>query len=81
MFMTQEDLRAVIHKNPFQPFRLHIADGKSLRIPHPDFIIAGKHHVAFASETPNGSPGELNFVPYEQIARIELLPPKLRKAL
>jgi hypothetical protein len=78
--MTQEDLRGLIHREPFQPFRLHISDGKSLRVPHPDFILAGKHHVAIASETPSGSPGELNFVSYEHISRLELLPPKLRKA-
>lgn len=78
--MTQKDIRDVIHKNPFQPFRLHVVDGKSLRIPHPDFILAGTSHVAIASETPTGAPGELNFIPYEHIARIELLAPRTRKA-
>jgi hypothetical protein len=78
--MTQKDLRDLIHRMPFQPFRLHIADGKSLRVPHPDFLLAGTAHVAVATEAPGGTPGDFNFVPYEHLVRVELLPRKTRKA-
>lgn len=27
-----------MHAAPFQPFTIHVADGRSLPVPHPDFI-------------------------------------------
>jgi hypothetical protein len=36
--MTTEQLRRAIHANPFVPFSLRLADSRSLRVPHPDFI-------------------------------------------
>ena len=39
--MTVEELRKIIHSTPFRPFTLHLADGRGLRVPHPDFIAVG----------------------------------------
>jgi hypothetical protein len=39
--MTVEELRKIVHTSPFQPFTMHLADGKSVRVPHPDFIGIG----------------------------------------
>jgi hypothetical protein len=36
--MKLEELREVMHAAPFQPFTIHVADGRSLAVPHPDFI-------------------------------------------
>ena len=36
--MTKEALREAVHKEPFQPFVLHVADGRALTIPHRDFV-------------------------------------------
>ncbi|MEX2170407.1 MAG: hypothetical protein WD851_13920 [Pirellulales bacterium] len=36
--MTIEQLRNVHNANPFQPFTLHLADGRSFRVPHRDFL-------------------------------------------
>lgn len=36
--MKIEQLRAAMHAAPFQPFVIHVADGRSVRVPHPDFI-------------------------------------------
>jgi hypothetical protein len=36
--MTLEQIREVHHATPFRPFTLHTADGKSVRVPHPDFM-------------------------------------------
>jgi hypothetical protein len=36
--MKVERLREVMHAAPFQPFTIHLADGRSLAVPHPDFI-------------------------------------------
>ena len=36
--MTIEQLSTVHHAQPFQPFRLHMANGRSLDVVHPDFL-------------------------------------------
>jgi hypothetical protein len=80
MGMTQKDIRELLHYNPFQPFRLHLVDGKDLRVPHQDFVMATPAYVVVANELPGGVPGEINLVPYEQISRVEMLPRRTRKA-
>ncbi len=78
--VKMKDIRDLIHVAPFLPFRLHLADGKSLPVSHPDFVIVGGDLVVVANELPNGSPGELNFLPCEHIVRIEMAPRRTRKA-
>ena len=39
--MTIDELRKIVHAVPFQPFRLHLADGRAVQVPHPDFIAIG----------------------------------------
>jgi hypothetical protein len=36
--MKVAKLREVMHAAPFQPFTIHVADGRSIDVPHPDFI-------------------------------------------
>ncbi len=36
--MTAEQLRGMREANPFRPFTLHLADGRSLTVPHRDFV-------------------------------------------
>jgi hypothetical protein len=36
--MTTEELRGTLHKAPFEPFTMHLADGHSIHVPHPDFV-------------------------------------------
>jgi hypothetical protein len=36
--MTTEKLREVHRAQPFQPFTLHLADGRSLHVPHPEWF-------------------------------------------
>lgn len=36
--MTVEQLRATREAHPFRPFTLHLADGRSLRVPHRDYL-------------------------------------------
>jgi hypothetical protein len=67
-------------EQPFQPFRLHLADGKDLRVPHPDFALVAPEYVVVSNELPQGVPGDINIVPYEHIVRVEMLPRKMRRA-
>ena len=36
--MTAELLRAMREANPFRPFTIHLADGRTLAVPHRDFV-------------------------------------------
>jgi hypothetical protein len=36
--MTVDQLRSMREANPFRPFTIHLADGRSLRVPHRDFV-------------------------------------------
>ena len=36
--MTIEQIRKVHQARPFQPFDIHLADGRSLPVPHPEFL-------------------------------------------
>lgn len=36
--MTSEELGNMIHARPFQPFRIHMADGRNVLVGHPDFV-------------------------------------------
>jgi hypothetical protein len=36
--MTAEQLWAMREANPFRPFTIHLADGRTLAVPHRDFV-------------------------------------------
>jgi hypothetical protein len=36
--MTGEQVRSLYRAMPFAPFRVHMADGRSIDVPHPDFM-------------------------------------------
>lgn len=36
--MTLERLQTVHRAEPFRPFTLHLTNGRSLRVPHPEFL-------------------------------------------
>jgi hypothetical protein len=80
MGLTQKDIRDLVHQAPFKPFRLHLADGKDMRVPHPDFALVSDEFVVVAAELPGGVPGGISLVPYEHIVRVEMLSSK-RKAV
>jgi hypothetical protein len=31
-------VREALHRQPFEPFRIRLAEGRSLPVPHPDFV-------------------------------------------
>jgi hypothetical protein len=40
---TIEQVRSRMHAQPFQPFRVHLVDGRSDLVKHPDFIAVSTH--------------------------------------
>lgn len=39
--MDLQGLREALHRTPFEPFAIRLADGRSLGVPHPDFLAVG----------------------------------------
>lgn len=36
--MTAEQFRSLLRQQPFQPFTIRMADGRSFEVAHPDFV-------------------------------------------
>jgi hypothetical protein len=54
--MTLEYLRGAQQKQPFVPFLIHMADGSSFSVPHPDFIsMHPTGRLVFVHEPKGGS--------------------------
>ena len=39
--MTTEHVRTLYSAQPFQPFTIHMADGRSISVPHQEFLALG----------------------------------------
>jgi hypothetical protein len=37
--MISNELRQLVRSVPFRPLRLHLADGRHVDVPHPDYIL------------------------------------------
>jgi hypothetical protein len=51
--MTADQLRAMRESHPFRPFTIHLADGRSLAVPHRDFVSqspGGRTIIVYGSE-------------------------------
>ena len=49
--MTAETIRQFLKRQPFQPFRIHMNDGRALEVRHPDFVVLppGWQHTAIVT--------------------------------
>ena len=48
--MTTEQFRTTLHLQPFRPFTIRMADGRSFEVAHPDFVAlspAGRTVIVF----------------------------------
>jgi hypothetical protein len=48
-------VREALHKSPFQPFVIRLADGRALSVPHPDFVALTPRRVIVGSENDSWS--------------------------
>jgi hypothetical protein len=51
--MRPEDLRQVMRRRPFRPFRLHLLETTNFDIRHPEQLVVGHSTATIASPTPN----------------------------
>jgi hypothetical protein len=48
---TMNQVREAMHAQPFQPFVIHLVDGRSFRVPHPDFVaVANMREMVFVGD-------------------------------
>jgi hypothetical protein len=68
--MDIQGVREALHREPIQPFAIRLADGRSLPIPHPDFVAVGKRRLVVIAEDDSWSFVEpLMIVSLDQIKR------------
>ncbi len=70
--MTIEQLRNVHHASPFRPFTLHLADGRSLSVPHRDFL---SHSPSGRTVIVYGDDESFSIIDLLLVTRIEVHPP------
>ena len=51
--MTVEQLREMGDARPFRPFRLELADGRSLDVEHPEFLMRSRSGRTIVVSKPN----------------------------
>jgi hypothetical protein len=68
--MKVDEIKKVVHAEPFRPFYLHIADGGRLLVTHPDFIAisgSGRSMLVY----PEGHEDDYQAVDTALVTRIE----------
>ncbi len=48
--MDSAGVREALHKTPFEPFVIRLADGRALPVPHPDFVALTPRRVIVGAE-------------------------------
>ena len=72
--MRAESIREHLRKQPFQAFRIHLSDGSSYDIRHPEMAIASQREVLVGiGPEDNGLPERFVFCTPVHITRIEPL--------
>jgi hypothetical protein len=51
----KQRIRDLLHASPFRPFTIHMADGKTYTVDHPDFVLAATDVPNIHIETPDGT--------------------------
>ncbi|HET6878996.1 MAG TPA: hypothetical protein VFI31_02505 [Pirellulales bacterium] len=68
--MTIQQLRAVYDAQPFRPFNLHVADGRSIRVQHRDFMMTVPRGRTIVVAEPDG---RLHILDLLMVTEVELL--------
>src|SRR5262245_47074203 len=68
--MDLAGIREALHRQPFEPFALRLADGRSLAVSHPDFVAIGARRIVVIGPDDSSS-----FVEPPLIVSTDWLPP------
>jgi hypothetical protein len=53
--MDIEGVREAVRRQPFRPFTMRLADGRSMRVPHSEFVAVGNRRVIVVGENDSWS--------------------------
>lgn len=74
--MTADTFRQILHKTPFEPFRVVMSSGESYNVMHPEMALVTAKSLILAFADPSTSDGErLAFCSYLHVAHVETLKP------
>jgi hypothetical protein len=48
--MNLDGLRSALHRQPFEPFNIRLADGRAVPVKHPEFVAVGPRLVVVVDE-------------------------------
>lgn len=51
--MRPEDIHEFLRRQPFQPFRITLTDGRTYEVMHPEFAMVGRSAVALGLRSSN----------------------------
>jgi hypothetical protein len=74
--MHLDDVLAALRRQPFVPFRLHVADGAAYDIRHPEllWVTTQAAFVGLPAEPPNLVPDRAMVIAMGHVSRLEELP-------
>ncbi len=74
--MHPDEIVAALRREPFLPFRLHVADGSSYDIRHPEllWVTARTAYVGLPSDAPGLVPERAVTIALGHVSRLEELP-------
>ena len=49
--MRADEIRAHLRRQPFRPIRVHISDGSSYEVPHPEFAFVSRNEVVIGLDS------------------------------
>ena len=77
--MDAEELNHKVRERPFEPFRIHVSDGKAYEVKHPEQIMVGRRSSYVALGDGEGPFQKIAVVSNIHITRIEPLDGDKRK--
>ena len=76
--ITADEMRRRYYERPFRPFRIYLADGRQFDIPEPTWYAVGEPilivGIAADGEAKPGIPDRTEWIAYDLIDRVELIP-------
>jgi hypothetical protein len=66
--MRPDDIHGLLHKRPFQPFRIRLSNGTTYDIRHPELVVVGRSTMFIGVPAPDLPPAT-----YDDFALVSLM--------
>ena len=68
--MRSEDLREFVRREPFQPFRIHLSDGTTYEVRHPELVLVERTKALICFPAADAPPPAIER--YEAVALLHI---------